>query len=1028
MTLPLDLSIHFSGAALSYSATGLPDGLEIDPATGVVTGAFAAPGASVVTVTASNQAGEAVGAFNWLVEEATVIEAPENTAPPSIIGAAVIGETLNVEPGTWTGAPDFAFQWLRNGAPISGATGAAYVLAASDDLAEIAVRVTATNESGSAAAASAGAVVRYQAPFAEGGLQDQEFSLGGGARTVDAAADFIGAVGGAWSVSGAGATIDAAGVVSIPTDAPLADASVIVEYANSGGAASSAFSVTVKAAPSSIAVDSASVRFPVSNPMAASADMAYIALPNFKPIGVETVWAGDACFMASISMPAQSWSDTTKGWMKTNTHILGNGNSGGSANQSFSIFARPTRNLDERGNELVISVSGSGRRAEIDIGRERDFLAVARQVGSDLFIELYKDGVRFHSSTLAAMPEENFRNGFKIGAQGRGSDGLPVSFGGDGAFDGSVGFFGYIDGTVTQAQCEAISAGADPAAEITGWHYAAKFTDPSNTAPFADPTGKGAFTFVGSGFRKGGDIHPTRSGAAWFKLDPVFEGHVWSVAPGASTALITLSGKASGVTGQVEARYFDADGTVRKDWTVLAGSTIAGGAWEGTMEAPLGKGWGHVEARPVSSPAMVQRSRAECGVGYDIYPLGQSQVEIALTEASRGVTPSATAALSIAERIWSGTVPIDIVSQTPISPGRPVSDGLAAMASYAETVTDAPVRIISLAESGTGVAWLLDDSDTRRNWSDLVRVLDLAKPTSGAVVMNWGTAQLSVPDQAGNFLDPLWKGAAPTTQTYSVDHHIQGGDFPPETTFAISPITPHFSKGEVGPLASNPSTFWFQPVSAYNINKEMEAWCADEGLVYGPEIPGFVLEAGGNTHQDRAVPYGSERLLIRMAETGFRALGISGATDPTLGTAVRSGATITIPATLPNGGTLQTAWSIAGVTPPAGWTTVQGFEVSEDGGATWSNGASAASASPEFSAEIVGSSVVLTRAAGTWAAGTMWRYAAMGPLNYGETTKPLRLQHGLLYEGDGDGTGPVPQLASEGGIGLPVRSKEGVAA
>lgn len=1028
MTLPLDLSIHFSGAALSYSATGLPDGLEIDPATGVVTGAFSAPGASVVTVTASNQAGEAVGAFNWLVEEATVVEAPENTAPPSIIGAAVIGETLNVEPGTWTGAPDFAFQWLRNGAPISGATGAAYVLAASDDLAEIAVRVTATNESGSAAAASAGAVVRYQAPFAEGGLQDQEFSLGGGARTVDAAADFIGAVGGAWSVSGAGATIDAAGVVSIPTDAPLADASVIVEYANSGGAASSAFSVTVKAAPSSITVDSASLRFPVSNPKAAAADMAYIDLPNFKPVGSETVWAGDACFMASISIPAQSWLAGSTGWLKNNTHILGNGNAGGSASQSFSIFVKPTLKPSVGGNELVISVSGAGTRETIDIGRERDFLAVARQVGSDLFIELYKDGTRFHTSTHGAMPEENFRNGFKIGAQGSGSDGPPVSFGGDGAFDGSVGFFGYIDGTVTQAQCEAISAGADPATAITGWHYAAKFTDPSNTTPFADPTAKGDFTFVGSGFRKGGDIHPTRSGSTWFKLDPVYEGHVWSVAPGASTATITLSGKASGVTGTVEARYFDADGTVRKDWTVLTGSTIAAGEWEGTMEAPLGKGWGHVEARPTSAPAMVQRSRAECGVGYDIYPLGQSQVEIALKDASRGTKPSATAALSITARAWSSSTPLDIVTQTPVSPARPAADGLAAMASYAETVTDAPVRIISLAESGTGIAWLLDDSDTRRNWSDLVRVLDLAKPTSGAVVMNWGTAQLANTDQAGNFLDPLWSGTAPTTETYTVDHYLQDGDFPASITFAISPVTPHFSNSVVGPEPASQPTSWFQAVRAYEVNKQMETWCADEGLVYGPEIPGYMIEAGGNVHEDLTVPYGTERTLIRMAETGFRALGISTATDPTLGTAARSGATITIPVTLPNGGTLQTAWSIAGVTPPAGWTTVQGFEVSEDGGATWSNGASAASASPEFSAEISGSSVVLTRSTGSWAAGTMWRYAALGPLNYGESTKPLRLQHGLLYEGDGDGTGPVPQLASEGGIGLPVRAKEGAAA
>ena len=49
-----------------------------------------------------------------------------------------------------------------------------------------------------------------------------------------------------WSVAGAGATIDAEGLVSIPTDTPLAEL-VTVTATNSGGAAASAFMVTVEA-------------------------------------------------------------------------------------------------------------------------------------------------------------------------------------------------------------------------------------------------------------------------------------------------------------------------------------------------------------------------------------------------------------------------------------------------------------------------------------------------------------------------------------------------------------------------------------------------------------------------------------------------------------------------------------------------------------------------------------------------------------------------------------------------------------
>ena len=60
--------------------------------------------------------------------------------------------------------------------------------------------------------------VTYAAPVAKGGLADEVFDLGSGVQTVAAAADFTGA-GLVFSVTGAGATIDAAtGLVSIPTD------------------------------------------------------------------------------------------------------------------------------------------------------------------------------------------------------------------------------------------------------------------------------------------------------------------------------------------------------------------------------------------------------------------------------------------------------------------------------------------------------------------------------------------------------------------------------------------------------------------------------------------------------------------------------------------------------------------------------------------------------------------------------------------------------------------------------------------
>lgn len=60
---------------------------------------------------------------------------PVNTVAPAITGDAEVGETLTCSAGTWTGDPTpsaAAFQWLRDGRPINGATAATYELAAAD--------------------------------------------------------------------------------------------------------------------------------------------------------------------------------------------------------------------------------------------------------------------------------------------------------------------------------------------------------------------------------------------------------------------------------------------------------------------------------------------------------------------------------------------------------------------------------------------------------------------------------------------------------------------------------------------------------------------------------------------------------------------------------------------------------------------------------------------------------------------------------------------------------------------------------
>lgn len=64
---------------------------------------------------------------------------------PTVSGTATVGKTLTAVRGTWAPTPSaFAYQWLRAGSPIAGATDATYVATAADVDRSVSVRVTAS--------------------------------------------------------------------------------------------------------------------------------------------------------------------------------------------------------------------------------------------------------------------------------------------------------------------------------------------------------------------------------------------------------------------------------------------------------------------------------------------------------------------------------------------------------------------------------------------------------------------------------------------------------------------------------------------------------------------------------------------------------------------------------------------------------------------------------------------------------------------------------------------------------------------
>jgi carboxypeptidase family protein len=86
---------------------------------------------------------------------------PVDTTAPSVSGDLIVGASLKCSPGAWTAKPPptFAYQWLRDGAAIEGATEAAYTASKADLRHALSCQVTATNPVGVQSATSAAVAI-----------------------------------------------------------------------------------------------------------------------------------------------------------------------------------------------------------------------------------------------------------------------------------------------------------------------------------------------------------------------------------------------------------------------------------------------------------------------------------------------------------------------------------------------------------------------------------------------------------------------------------------------------------------------------------------------------------------------------------------------------------------------------------------------------------------------------------------------------------------------------------------------------
>jgi hypothetical protein len=146
----------WTNSPTSYAYQWLQNGVSISGATSsTYVVATADAGTSIrCLVTATNSSGSGSATSNALAI-AALPSAPSNTVAPVVSGTATVGSTLSCTTGTWTNSPtSYAYQWLRGGLSISGATSATYLLVAADGGTSVSCRVTATNAAGNTSIAS----------------------------------------------------------------------------------------------------------------------------------------------------------------------------------------------------------------------------------------------------------------------------------------------------------------------------------------------------------------------------------------------------------------------------------------------------------------------------------------------------------------------------------------------------------------------------------------------------------------------------------------------------------------------------------------------------------------------------------------------------------------------------------------------------------------------------------------------------------------------------------------------------------
>jgi hypothetical protein len=634
-----------------------------------------------------------------------------------------------------------------------------------------------------------------------------------------------------------------------------------------------------------------------------------------------------------------------------------------------------------------------------------------RRTGDVTKIDVYDmAGTKVSDGTASALTQANFglnsflETHFYIGdavnvaseattstARGVDFNSLPVGW------DGAVAFVGWGSATVSDADCEAIALGAAHTTRISAssFSYARRLRDTGTTSrsPVSGTSDTSAACTVIGAFLPGGT--PGRQTTSdWITLDPVQDYRGFGVNPDTLDATVLFEGSCGGVafSGTIteallgtfahrrEVRYFA--GVIQGRFITEAGVPVS--AWQ---QVATTTATGITDGR-----TFTENSRSAPSI--KVLISGQSQMDSFAKGTSLNIT-MATPSVSLVRREVGSLEPTAVMLQTQAEVGNNrAADGVAQMAKVIQAAAPggaAAVTVVFNAVDGTGISNLIDDW-VRGNLNTL-DLLDYSGNDITIDLYNWHSTDAG---QGSNFGANVLGAAYLGTGSLATANQLP--DIRSASAKIVIAVATRETTTSAGPFDTDQTT------GIGLVRQSARSWAAANGAFIAPDQIDMKLAASNGPHQDQASTRGNPRIFGRMGEGINRALGFSTSVDPSLGTPrfVAGKASFTLTATLPNAGSSLRVDNAATY-----GSNVQGFEISTDGGTTWSRSG--------FTATFSGTTVTLTKSSGNWTGVTIGnmrvRYAWGGPFSYGTSLEASEEFRGLLYDG----------TALESNLGLPLQ-------